>query len=358
MKKLLSVLTLSSTALLSLPTLADTIDPTAYAASLGIGESVTIRKTVTIEETISTGIIDVVFLIDTSGSMGSAITAAKAAAADILTGLSGFGNLATGAGYYSEPGSDGLYRPLTTSTSTGLANINAINLGLGGGGGDIPEEGINAVRQAAEGTAWRSGSNRFVIALGDATFKESDGATVANTLAALNSADATFIGIDFSDMTNMAYGGIDPTVFADATGGSIVNSGISSSSILDAILDSVGASFATYSSVGVGDLGAGLPGVGVAVNCVSAATGTCSGSTATGSFDRSVARTFEFDVTFTGLAGGTHDFLTHALVDGSIVASEADRISVGGSTAVPEPGALSLIAAGLVGMGLMRRRTA
>ena len=70
---------------------ADTIDPTSFSADIAVGESVTIRKTVVIEEGTADASIDVMFLIDTTGSMGGAIDAAKLAAADILTGLAGSG---------------------------------------------------------------------------------------------------------------------------------------------------------------------------------------------------------------------------------------------------------------------------
>ena len=336
---------------------ADTISPTSYAATLAVGESVTITKTVTVEESVTSGVLDVVFLIDTSGSMGSAISAAKSAAAGILSGLSGFGNLATGTGYYSEPGS-GLLTDLTTDDVAGVAAINAIDLGLGGYGGDFPEEGLHATRLAAENTSWRPGSSRFIIALGDATFKESDGTSLAMTQAALAASGATFIGIDFGNMT-YPYQGIDPTVLATATGGGIYASSTNVTTLTNTIIASVGDSFDTYTEVTVDDLGAGMPGVDVSVVCTSADIGACVGDTATGSFDRSIARTFEFEVTFTGLAAGDYSFDTKALVDDAEVATEADRITVtGGSVDVSEPSSLLLSGLGLLCLSLVRRRTA
>jgi Mg-chelatase subunit ChlD len=337
---------------------ADTIDPTSYAATLNVGDSVTIRKTVVIEAGDPTGaLLDVVFLIDTSGSMGGVIAAAKTAALDILAGLDAFGDLSAGSGYYSDPGFDGLFRPISTDAGDQADAINDIVLLLGGGGGDFPELGFDAAKEAAEGTAWRPGSNRFIIALGDATFHTSatsgtSSTTEAATIAALDAVNATFIGIDFGAMDP---GVGSPAGLAAATGGSVVNSAVGPDAIVDAIIASVSAAFADYDDVTVSDLGAGLPGVATSVVCVSADIGVCAGDTASGMYDRSVDRTFEYDVTFTALADGVWTFPTRAIVDGGIVATETDEITVG---AVPEPASLMLLGLGLLGVGAARRRRA
>jgi hypothetical protein len=338
------------------PAFADSIDPTSYSASLAVGESVTITKTVTVDDAPpTTGVLDVMFLIDTSGSMGGEITAAKSVASDILSGLASFGDLASGVGYYSEPGSVGVYHDLTTDTATGIADINSITLGMGGYGGDFPEEGINAVYEAATGASWRPGSSRFIIALGDATFKESDGTTLAMAQAALADSGATFIGLDFGSM-DYDFSGINPTVLADATGGSIIDAtSTDPDSITDGIIAGVTAAFSTYAEVSVDDLGAGLPGVDVSVECVTADGAACSGESATGSWTRESSRDFVFDVTFTALEEGVHSFDTHGLVDGGIVASEDDVITVGASS-VPEPSALFLMGAGLIGLLVSRKK--
>jgi hypothetical protein len=90
---------------------------------------------------------------------------------------------------------------------------------------------------------------------------------------------------------------------------------------------------------------------------MSADTGTCVGSDAVGTYDRSTDRTFEFDVTFTRMAAGDASFDTFALVDGGIVAREADRFpGDGGPAVVPLPAAGWLLIAGLGGLFAAKRR--
>ena len=90
---------------------ADTIDPVEYTADLAVGESVTIEKTVVIEdEGTSTALIDIHFLFDTSGSMGSEILAAKLAADEIFDRLDAFGDVAASVGVYSEAAASGAGR--------------------------------------------------------------------------------------------------------------------------------------------------------------------------------------------------------------------------------------------------------
>lgn len=326
---------------------ADSISPVSFSADLGIGESVTITKTVTITDAPTAALLDVVFLFDTTGSMGGVINNAKAAATSIITGLGSFGNVATAAGYYNDPSFDGVVTNLTTTAATTIATINTFGAGTpGGSGGDFSEQTYAGIVDAVNTASWRAGSNRFIVVLGDATTKTPPNA--AATIAALTGADVGVIGLSYGAGFSSDITAIGGTVFTGAT---------SPATIVSSILAGVSAGFETYSTVTVSDLGAGAPEIGVSVVCTSADVGTCSGATATGAYDRSVDRTFTFDVTFTRLAAGDTTFDTHALVDRGIVATERDTFG-GGATPVPEAGTLALLAVGLLALGHNARRRA
>jgi len=337
---------------------ADSIDPAIYTDTLTVGESVTIKKTVTVTAAAPTSAkLDVMFLMDVTGSMGSVINAAKSSASTILSNLSSFGDLASGTAFFSD---DPWYSPdpctsmalscytdITSPLSTTDANtVTGLNGYVLGYGGDGPEEGYLGVTRTVLDTAWRPGSNRFVIMFGDANdggntaFGGDDFASASAALAAQN---VTLIGVSYSSSFTNQYNSL-----ATGSGGSM-NAGSTSGAVLAALIQSaVTTSFANYSSVCLDD--SAPAGVTVTSNVFGPSVAACH----TGTYDRSITRTFDFDVTFTGDVEGVYDFDIEALVDGGSVATELDHITVVAET--PEPGTLGLLGLGLLGMGLGRRR--
>ncbi len=351
----LKTLAVAIGALFVTPAAADTIDPTSFSADLAVGESVTIRKTVVVEEGSPTdATIDAYFLMDTSGSMGGVINAAKTAASDIFTAITtSFGaDVAGGVGVFSE----GAYLPpagpengrvinqdVTTDQARVIDEINEITLGVPDGGGDFPESSNTAIELVAENASWRPGSNRFIFAFSDASAK---GSPDADVIAALAAEGITLVSLDFG-------GGSFTADMADL-GAITYSSAATPESIVADVTAGITAGFSEYEEVTVSDLGAGLPEIDFSVTCISADTGICDGGIAKGDYDRSVDRTFEFDVTFTRVVAGDKSFTTFGLVDGGIVARESDRFPSDG--VVPVPAALPLLLTGLAGLGFTSRR--
>jgi len=349
---------------------ADSIDPTSYTADLAVGESVTIEKTVVISEgTATSALIDIHFLMDTSGSMGGEIATAKAAAADLFTALDSRGDVAAGVGVFSEnavlvgetcttfcsptnptgavPGTV-INSALTTDSTVSIDAINDITLSTPDGGGDFPENGYDAIWKSAENLEWRPGSNRFMFIFTDASAK-GDQAAAAAALAA-----------DGIDLYTLSYGSLSTITASYGTpfGATVLPSSTTTEELIADILEGIDTSLATYSEVTVGDLGAGLPGIEVSTVCTDAESGVCNGAVAEGDYDRSVERTFTFDVTFTRMAEGDTSFETYALVDGGAVARETDRFpGVGGEIPLPATAWLMLGGFGAIA-GAARRRKA
>ena len=348
MKSLSVVLPAAAILLASQAAWADTLSPLSYSNTVNVGDSVTIHKTLTVNSGApTTSLVDVFFLADTTGSMGSAIANVKSNISSIVASTSSLGNVQYAVGEYKDVGDSYVYR-LDQSLTANNSLINAgVNLLSANGGGDYPEADLYALTRAASET-YRPGSARILVWFGDAPSHDpSLGATQASTIAALNSVNIKVEAISLTsggglNDSNGTGGSNQGSAIAAATGGSMFTN-INGSAIASVIANSIINSFATYSDVGL-SLAASDPGLSVSITPADYL----------GSYDRSVTRTFNFDVTLTALTPGDHSVSINGLVDGGIVGTEIDTLHV--NTEVPEPASLSLLALGTVVLLSRRRR--
>ncbi len=116
--------------------------------------------------------VDLCFVIDTTGSMGSFIEAAKQQLLDTIQLLSADSNIDLQVGlveYRDHPPQDTSFvtriYPLTANLKQMQKDINKL---AANGGGDAPEAVYDGVRDAASEMKWRSHSCRFILLVGDA----------------------------------------------------------------------------------------------------------------------------------------------------------------------------------------------
>jgi hypothetical protein len=331
---------------------AASIDPATFDGTMNVGDSITIHKTITIDEG-GANKVDLYFLADNTGSMGGTINQAKSGASDIL------GAVPTGTyfgvGNYQGDCSEGGYPAgCTTSTiyygtgvntpltSSAAAAQTGINEWFAGYGGDYPEAGFDSLRVVAEDTAWRTGSERLIVWFGDAP-SHTESTDMAGAISALNAAGATVIAFNNTSAGNGLDGsyGSDSnqaSTIAAATGGSITNNFLSltGQDFIDAVNDAISTATSSLDLVfGTSYMGSGL-----------SFSFTC--TDALGCMDVGGGESRTFDVTITALSDGDYTFDVFAA---GVDAAELDHIIVGsgGSSTVPEPGTLALLGLGLLG---------
>ena len=237
----------------------------------------------------------------------------------------------------------------------------AINGLSAGGGGDDPEQALFSLTQATgSATGFRAGSKDIVVLTGDAPSHDvahpvaAGGVTVASTAAALQAAGVTVEALNASNITsdtglnNFGQFSGAGSIFAGGAAGTYTSTFPSAANLTALLTSLIGNAFSTYSNVSL-DL------VGPAPTACSVSLP----SDITGSFDRTVTRTFNFgSVGVTGLSAGSCSFTVALEADGAILATEADSITVGDSipmpgppTSVPEPPTLALLASAMLGFG-------
>ncbi|MEV4417989.1 Calx-beta domain-containing protein, partial [Catellatospora sp. NPDC049609] len=179
---------------------------------------------------------DIVFLADTTGSMGSAINNVKTNAADILTAVSTAQPSAQFAAANYRDIADTPPFEVDQALTADQALVQAgINSWTAGGGGDFAEDGLNALYQLATGAVtFRGDGTRIVVIFGDAPSHEpSGGHTRAEVIAALQAADVRVVAV------NVGGGGLNNggqiEAVTTATGGVFLNN-VPAGEVADAIL--------------------------------------------------------------------------------------------------------------------------
>jgi hypothetical protein len=345
---------------------ADSLSPSTFTDTISVGGTADISKTGVISAgTPTTATADVLFVVDTTGSMGPAIAQVDAALASTVSQLSAFGTIATGAAEYKDKTSDGYdpfdYQLDQAITTNSALTQSAIGAFTASGGGDDPEQGLYALTTATTdpATAWEAGAKKIEVIVGDAPSHSADvlppaagDVTVASTASTLASNGVTLIALNASGITGDS--GLDSQGQFDSTTGLLsLGVGGSLTDFTDAaditadIVAAVGAAFSTYSDVSLGLVGAAPSDCSVSLP-----------SAITGSFSRSSSMSFSLgDVDVTGTHAGTCSFTVGLFADGALLATEADSIVVtSGTGATPEPSTWAMMMIGFAAFGYIGYR--
>lgn len=328
--------------------MADSIK-TSGGVTIGLGQSATIGTTATVNAgTPTTARADILFLTDTTGSMGGTITTVQTNFNEIVGALGG--DIAYGAAEFKDVSNssyDGFnYKLNQDITASKSAVQTAIGTWRAEGGGDYAEQGLYALGQAATTTSWRDGAKRIVIMSGDAPSHDDANlgvpapTSVASTAATLKASNVRVEAIDVGSGGLNDYGQFSgaASIFAQGVEGGY-SSSLSSGDLVSTIQSLLGAAFDTYSQVALTVEGGG-DGLKISVSDLIA-----------GDFDRSTDRDFPFIVSVLGQVAGTYDLTLKLFGDGALLATAMETVTV-----TPIPAGILLLGSAMGGLALLRTR--
>jgi hypothetical protein len=240
------------------------VDPPSVATNLPPGGSTTVTKAVETPP-VGSSVLDVYFLADTTGSMGSSLANVQASIADILAAVdTGATDVRFGAGDYKDFACDPVpfnsAAPIPAADDDGAAATAAVTAWSASGGCDTPEAGLFALEALATGDAgFRVGALPVIVWFGDAPSHDPICASVtggatdvteASATAALQAAGAKVIAVSTTsgpglddDPGTAGYGtGCSGTGSAGQAGritaatGGLSFSGVDPDGVADAIL--------------------------------------------------------------------------------------------------------------------------
>lgn len=390
-------------AMLALPSLAlagstavipDTFSPTSVTRTINVGDSFDVTKTMTIGARDADTPVDIMFLFDTTNSFAPYFGSSEwmTTAASLVSQATGkFNDVQFAIAQYEDfpstpwgAGSDDEYNLLQGFSGSAANTTTALQGMLGnlGVGGDDPESNLVALNAAA-GEGWRSDSVKILIWVGDqpghvpGESGTGSGAVIVtypgtvdtdDVIAALKSGDILAEGFDFgsldADLRDMNGAGplldtAQATAITGATGGDLwtvttssTDPAVGLASLLSLYGTALDEAFALYNlGLDVSNLPAGL-----SLSIVPPGSTSGDRTTINGDFE-----TYQWVLTFTGNTPGTYLFPIYGMIDGGILDTEWDEITVlkNGVTPgpeIPEPTTFALLGLGLLGVGVMARR--
>ncbi|MDG6104312.1 VWA domain-containing protein [Dactylosporangium aurantiacum] len=198
------VLTAGAVTVLSTATAAQAapgVTPSSVSLTLGPGQSADIAKHV--ETAPVPPKPDIVFLADTTGSMFDPIADVRANAASVMGQIAAAQPAAQfGVAEYKDVEDSAPFTVRQDITADQAAVQAGIDQWNADGGGDLPEDNLNALFNLATGAVhFRDGGTRIIVIFGDAPSHDpSIGHGLADTVAALNAAHIRVVAVDVGGM--------------------------------------------------------------------------------------------------------------------------------------------------------------